>query len=270
MTSTLRFLCLLTLSLGLYACGGGSNSSSDSTQPIATGCDPANPDTHDQCGTVLLGLTDADGDFLNYTVDVVSLTLETANGRVVETLPRSTRINFAEYVDLTELFTAATVPPATYVAGTITLNYAAAEVFVEQDGLAREATVVDADGVPLAEASLSVMLSNRDRLVVAPGRPAFLQLDFDLAASHTVDLDSNPALATAEPFIVAEVAPAPFFLFAHTYAVHDYFENDERYHADHPGSHQRDQPTIRRLMSRTDRTRLGYNRKRVRCVLVNR
>ncbi len=76
-------------------------------------------------------MTDADGDFLNYTVDVLSLELETANGRIVETLPRSTRINFTDYVDLTELVTAASVPPATYVAGTIRLDYTNAEVFVE-------------------------------------------------------------------------------------------------------------------------------------------
>jgi hypothetical protein len=202
-----RLLYSLAVSLLLVACSGGGNSPQTSNPPVSAGCDPANPATHSECGTVLLGLTDADGDFLNYTVDVVSLTLETANGRVVETLPRSTRINFAEYVDLTELFTAATVPPATYVAGTITLDYAAAEVFVEENGEARAATVVDASGAPLTQTSLSVTLSNRDRLVVLPGRPAFLQIDFDLEASHAVDLTPDPAVATAEPFIVAEVTP---------------------------------------------------------------
>ena len=208
MNLTLRSLCLIALSLGLAACSSGSGSPQGSNPPpVSAGCDPANPATHSECGTVLLGLTDDDGDFLNYTVDVVSLTLETANGRVVETLPRSTRINFSEYVDLTELFTAATVPPATYVAGTITLDYASAEVYVEEDGAPRSASVVDADGMPLTQASLSVSLSNRDRLIVTPGRPAFLQLDFDLEASHTVDLVPDVATATAEPFILAEVSP---------------------------------------------------------------
>ena len=207
MKGTLRTLCLLFAPLVLVACGGGGSSDSTTPPPVAAVCDPANPATHDECGTVLLGLTDADGDFLNYTVDVVSLTLETANGRVVETLPRSTRINFAEYVDLTELFTVATVPPATYVGGSITLDYAAAEVFVEENGLAKEAIVVDGDGAALTQATLSVRLSNRDRLVVTRGRPAFLQLDFDLEASHIVDLTPIPATAEAEPFILAEIAP---------------------------------------------------------------
>lgn len=205
-----RFLALTCLATGLAACGGGGSSAPPQSAPdpiAAAECDPANPATHAECGTVLLGLTDADGDFLNYTVDVVSLSLETANGRVVETLPRTTRINFTDYVDLTELVTAATVPPATYVAGTITLDYSAAEVFVEQDGEAKAAVVVDQDGNAVDQTSLEVQLSNRDRLIVTRGRPAFLQLDFDLAASHEVDVVPTPAIAVAEAFILAEIEP---------------------------------------------------------------
>ena len=215
MDLTKRFLCLMALSLGLAACGGGGNGPAELVPPpVAAACIPADASTHGECGTVLLGLTDADGDFLNYTVDVVSLTLETANGRVIEALPRSTRINFAEYVDVTELLTAVTVPPATYVAGTITLDYSSAEVFVEENGEAKPAVVVAEDGEPLGEAAVSVSLSNRDRLVVARGRAAFMQLDFDLEASHEVvlmpDFPSVPAgsaAAIAESFFIAEASP---------------------------------------------------------------
>ncbi|MEM9208117.1 MAG: hypothetical protein AAGA61_02630 [Pseudomonadota bacterium] len=216
MDLTKRFLCLVALSLGLAACsgGGGEGSQTLTPPPIAAVCDPADASTHDECGTVLLGLTDDDGDFLNYTVDVVSLTLETANGRVIETLPRSTRINFAEYVDLTELVTAVTVPPATYVGGTIALDYSSAEVFVEETGESKPAVVVNEAGEPLTEAAISVSLSNRDRLIVTRGRPAFLQLDFDLEASHTVELmpdlpavPDGSAAAFAESFFIAEVNP---------------------------------------------------------------
>jgi hypothetical protein len=200
----------LTVLCFTAACGGGSGGGSEvaapDPQPTAE-CDPANPATLDQCGTVFVGLTDADGDFVNYTVDVVQLTLETANGRTVETLPRSTRINFTDYVDVTELLTAATVPPAVYVAGTITLDYSDAEVFVELDGAAKETVVTDESGAALAQTELRIELSNRDRLVVSRGRPSLLQLDFDLAASHVVDVAPTPATAEAETFIIAEVTP---------------------------------------------------------------
>ncbi|MGB5510496.1 MAG: hypothetical protein WBM87_02190, partial [Woeseiaceae bacterium] len=132
-TRTLLFyFTLLMATVLLAACGGGSVAEQNPADNAT--CDPNDPATAAECGTVLVALTDADGDFLNYTVDVLSLKLETANGRVVETMPRQTRINFSDYVDLTELVTVATVPPATYVAGTITLDYGDAEVFVEADG----------------------------------------------------------------------------------------------------------------------------------------
>ena len=198
---------LLTAALILTACGGGAGSSGATAPNPTAVCDPADPSTHAECGTVLVALTDADGDFLNYTVDVLSLELEMANGRVIETLPRATRINFTDYVDLTELVTAATVPPGTYVAGTIRLDYSSAEVYVEAAGASKEAIVKDMNGNVLTETELKIHLSNRDRLIVTRGRPALLQLDFDLEASHTVDIVPTPADALSEQFILAEVSP---------------------------------------------------------------
>ncbi|TDJ41933.1 MAG: hypothetical protein E2O49_01345, partial [Gammaproteobacteria bacterium] len=158
---------VLISALMLAACGGGSSSvDNPPPQPQAQSCDPANTATHAECGTVFISLSDADGDFLNYTVDVVQLTLETADGRVVNTLPRSTRINFTDYVDLSELLTVATVPPATYVSGTITLDYSDAEVFVEAGDMAKETVVTDLDGNALEQTTLKILLSNRDQLHV--------------------------------------------------------------------------------------------------------
>jgi hypothetical protein len=194
------------VSLVLGACGGGASTATNGPDPLAS-CDPADAATIAECGSVIVSFTDADGDFLNYTVDVMPLTLETANGRVVETLPRETRINFTDYVDLTELVTVATVPPATYVAGTITLDYGDAEVFVAFGDGSKEAIVTDEAGTPLQQAELRIRLSNRDQLTVRRGLTSLLQLDFDLAASHVVDVVPTPATAVAEPFIVAEVTP---------------------------------------------------------------
>jgi len=194
------------VALLLGACGGGSSTSTTGPDPLAS-CDPADTATAAECGSVIISFTDADGDFLNYTVDVLSLTLETANGRTVETLPRETRINFTDYVDLTELVAVASVPPATYVAGTIRFDYTDAEVFVAAGDGSKEAVVTDPDGAPLERAELRIRLSNRDQLTVRRGLQSLLQLDFDLAASHVVDIVPTPATAVAEPFIVAEVTP---------------------------------------------------------------
>lgn len=197
---------LLPALLLLAACGGG-NGGAPAEPSGAAPCDPANPATADACGTLLLGLTDNDGDFLSYTVDVVSLTLTNSSGATVEVLPASTRIDFADYVDLTELVTASLVPPGAYVAGTIRLDYSAADVFVEAAGDAKPASVIDPDGMPLGQAEFHIELSDRHQLVITRGRPALLTVDFDLAASHQVDIAPTPALATAEPFILAEIDP---------------------------------------------------------------
>lgn len=197
---------LLILAALLTACGGGGSTSANS--PISAQiCDPGNPATHDECGTVIIGLTDADGDFLNYTVDVLSIELETASGRTVETLPRKTRINFADYVDLTEIVSAQLIPPATYVAGTIRLDYSDAEVYVEADGESKDAVVRDRDGNILGQTALKIHLSNRNQLRITRRKASLLQLDFDLAASHTVDTVASPAEVVAEQFILAEVLP---------------------------------------------------------------
>ena len=55
----------------------------------------------------MVGLTDPDGDFLSYSVDVVSLSLRKADGTLVQAPPTHQCVDFAGLVDLTELVTAA-------------------------------------------------------------------------------------------------------------------------------------------------------------------
>ena len=199
-------LFMLAILATLSACGGGAGTTTDDGLVTAV-CDPSDPSTFAECGTVMIALTDADGDFLNYTVDVLSLKLETADGRIVETLPRTTRINFTDYVDLAELVVTASIPPAIYVSGSISIDYSDAEVFVESGGDAVAAVVTNIAGDALSQTDLRIILSNRDQLIIYRGRASLLQLDFDLDASHTVDISTIPATAIAEQFIIAEVTP---------------------------------------------------------------
>jgi hypothetical protein len=199
-------MALVFVAAALGACDSGSGTAE--IPPVsAAECDPADPGTFDECGSVAIAITDADGDFVNYTVDITSLELETANGRKIETLPRSTRINFTDYVDLSEIMTVATVPPAIYVAGTIRLNYDDAEVFVAFGDGSKETIVKDLDGNVLGETALRIQLADRDQLRVNRRTTAFLQLDFDLDASHEVDVTPTPAEAITQAFILAEVSP---------------------------------------------------------------
>jgi hypothetical protein len=164
-------------------------------------------DTSDDNGEVIIGLTDAPGDFTTYTVDVKSLTLTKANGAVVETVPLSTRVDFAQYTEMTEFLTAATVPRGVYVSATMTVDYSNADIQVEDDnGNAIPVSVIqDEQGTALGEIDLSVHLDGQRALLIAPGIPAHLTLDFDLNATNHVDLNNGSPIITVSPKLLAEV-----------------------------------------------------------------
>jgi hypothetical protein len=205
MNKTKWLHCLLAMGLAiavtLVGCGGGSSETAT--------------DTQDGGGEVVVSLTDAPGDFACYTVDVLSLTLTRANGAQVSTLPQQARIDFSQYTDMTEFLTAATVPSGVYVAATMTLDYRNADIWVEdENGDPAEVDVIqDADGNPVTTLTVTVQLEDRNRLVIAPGVPVHLMLDFNLEATNQVRLANggNPTV-TVDPFIVADVNRSGFKL----------------------------------------------------------
>ena len=187
--------CVMAAGLILTACSGGGSS------------DPTTAPT----GQAIVSLTDAAGDFLSYSVDVQSLTLIRKDGTVVETLPLTTRVNFADYVEMTEFFTAATIPSGTYTSARMRLNFSTADVQVEDVNGNAVAVPVgnirDGSGNPLSTLDVEVKFDDRRSLFIAPGIPAHLTLDFNLQASNTADLTVNPPVVTVKPFLVADVDP---------------------------------------------------------------
>jgi hypothetical protein len=173
---------------------------------LAAGCSSDSSDSADT-GQVVIGVTDAEGDFLNYTVDVVSLTLTKANGAVVETLPVDTRVDFSQYTDMTEFLTAATVPAGVYTSAVLTLDYSDAEIWVEDAGgtAVQAVSILDENGDPLDTLELEVSLDGHESLTIVRGVPASLTLDFDLAASNSVSFAGGGATVTVSPFLQAGV-----------------------------------------------------------------
>ena len=171
--------------------------------PMLTGCAGVDGDN----GEVVIGLTDADGDFLTYSVEVQSLTLTRADDTVVEVLPISTTVDFAEYTTMTEFLTAAMIPNGVYVAADMVLDYSNADIQVEVAGNAVPAAAVDADGNPMGVTTMTVKLEERDHIRIRPGVPAHVVFDFDLAATNQVDVTTDPAnpVVTVDPVLLAEV-----------------------------------------------------------------
>jgi hypothetical protein len=193
----LSLLLLIGTGLVLTACGGGGGGGSSSSDGTTTS----------ETGTVVVGLTDAEGDFLTYKVSVESLTLTRANGVSVETLPLATPVDFAQYTEMTEFVSTATIPSGVYTAARIRLNYAGADIQVEDaTGAAVAVTPLNVNGTPLTGTlELNVRLDPARPLVIAPGVPAHLTLDFNLKASNTVNLAAQPPTVTVEPFLIADV-----------------------------------------------------------------
>jgi len=187
-------LFLLFASISLVGCGAAG----DSATTVEAEGD----------GEIIIGLTDAEGDFASYTVDVLSLTLTKANGAVVETLPLSTRVDFAQYTEMTEFLTAATVPNGVYIKASMVLDYSDADIWVENAAgdAVKIDNIVDTDSMTLTQLEVVVNLEERTRLLIAPGIPSHLTLDFDLKASNKVRFDdAGVPTQVVEPFLLADV-----------------------------------------------------------------
>lgn len=187
-----------TLWLGLAllgGCGGGSSGS----------------DSGDTQQKLYISLTDAEGDFTQYQVDVTSLLLHRPNGVTIETIPATTTVDFVQYIDVSEILTVASVPFGAYKSAEITLDFTQAALSVEDDqGNSIPATAVDDDGNPLGVVTLQLQINARQGqgFVISPGQIANLSVDFDLESSNQVVIDTASATATVtvNPVLIANTS----------------------------------------------------------------
>ncbi len=198
----------------LCACGGGSSMSSmasmsASTPPASAAPAPSATTSScsvSTCGMALTTITDAAGDFLSYQVNLVSLQLEKSDGTLVETLPATTQVDFAQLVDLTEIISARQIPPGDYVAAQVTVDFTNATIIVD-DGTGNGIAVkpVDSNGGPLGQLQLTVQFDNRNDLKINAAKASRIAFDFNLLASNMVDLSAQTD--TVSPALVASVIP---------------------------------------------------------------
>jgi hypothetical protein len=188
------------LLVGLSGCGGGSGSAM-TPLPTVQSCSPST------CGSTVMSLTDAAGDFLQYKVKLVSLELMKADGALVETLPVNTAVDFVQLIDLSEIISTRQIPAGEYVAAKVTVDFTGASILVD-DGTATAVAVtpVDGKGAALGKLQLTVQLDSKNDLKVNSGEASRLAFDFNLLASNTVDLKAKTV--TVNPVLVASVAPA--------------------------------------------------------------
>ncbi len=187
---------LLLMLMVAPGCGGGSGSSVEAL------ADPQ--DSGSETGELIVTLTDAEGDFLTYTVDVLSLSLTRDNGDVVQALPLSTSVDFAELTEVTEFLTVATVPAGIYTSASIELDFTNHDIMVQDDsGAAVAVQAVDSQGQPLGVVDMRLQLTTSDVIRIARGIPAAFSLDFDLEASNEIMLEETPPVVVVDPLLLA-------------------------------------------------------------------
>ena len=194
MITTVRRMRQMLVLVGVWvlaACGG----SGMGTGSMSPGAGQSTPQAcSSNCGTAMVSVTDAAGDFISYMVTVVSLQLTRSDGTVVETLPVTTNVDFAQLVNLSEILSSDQIPAGSYVSASMTIDFSSAKIVVDNGTtgvtIAAANVINGATSMPLAapnptQMTLKLDLSHNN-FIVTGHAIANLALDFNLAASNTI------------------------------------------------------------------------------------
>lgn len=177
----------------LASCGGGDSS----TPPPQT------------TGTVAWSIHDAAGDFTSYAVTLNQITLTRQDGVVVKALPAPVPVDLSQLVNESELFGSTSLPSGTYTKMTIDVDYTGADISAENpSGQVVSLTPVTQGGSPAGVVSVTLQFASGQELVVSQGSATFASLDFDLAASNSIDFSASPPTVTVSPLLYASMNPA--------------------------------------------------------------
>ncbi len=202
---------IITSAALLTACGGGGGMGNSMAAASGNG---TTAQACSGCGTAVVSLTDAPGDFVNYIVNVVSLQLTRSDGTVVQTVSKATPVDFAQLVNLSEIISADQIPSGRYVSASMTLDYSAATIVVNNGttGVPITNIINGATGkalvAPNSQVTLTLTLDSSNQLFISQGVIANLALDFNLAASNMITpSDTAPTTVTVNPVLTASLVP---------------------------------------------------------------
>ena len=144
--------------------------------------------------------------FASYVVTIDSILLTDAVGNQYTAIATPEAVDLVKLTNISELWGSGTVPADTYVSAAITIDYTYATVSLLVNGLPTPATV----GIPTGDTALTtttvtVNFDPANPLVIsdsyATTNAQRVAMNFDLAASNTVNLTKSPAVVTASPFL---------------------------------------------------------------------
>ncbi|HSN18005.1 MAG TPA: DUF4382 domain-containing protein [Gammaproteobacteria bacterium] len=193
----------LALAVLVSGCGGSSSSSNTAVDCLQ----PANQ-ASTSCAPLVLSLKDTTGDFASYVVTLQQVTLVRDDGLTANVLAAPAKVDFSQLVDASQVMATAYVPSGTYVSMSMTLDYSDADIEAESaTGSLVKLAPVDSSGQPLGVTTVTVDLGSGSEITVLHDNTTLASLDFDLAASNTVNLGATPPSVVVSPILYASVNP---------------------------------------------------------------
>lgn len=156
---------------------------------------------------VTIGENINSGDFAGYIVAIDSIALTESNGSIVTLLGTPQTVDLARLTNLSELVEAPALPSGTYTSASLILDYSAASIWVNINGQAVAAAVLNASGTPPTSLAITVTFDPSHPLVITQGQSTRLHIDLDLAAINSINSAVSPPKVTVQPFAV--ITPAP-------------------------------------------------------------
>jgi len=158
-------------------------------------------------GVAWVSLTDEPGDFTSYIVVVTSLQLTGKTYGLINAITVPETVDFTKLTNLSELWSSAGVPVDTYTSATINLDYTNAQISVMVNGAPVQAKVVDPTGAAVTTVGLQVNFDPNNQLIFqltyASTNALRLAINYDLAASNTVNLTTSPPTVVVKPYFTA-------------------------------------------------------------------
>src|SRR5579859_2011559 len=154
-------------------------------------------------GTPVITLTAQRGQFTSYLVNIDQIEMTRKDGTVIAVPMQSQRVDLANLGDKVQLLGAPAIGVGDYVSATLFLNYSAASITAEVNGVATPTTLLDATTktAPLAE-TITVTLDPNHQLTIGDQQSSPVNFNIDLEASNAINFAANttPVPVTVHPF----------------------------------------------------------------------
>ena len=175
---------------------------------VAAGCHHNNLNSGYGIGWVTL--SDTPGDFTSYIVTVDSLTLTGKTVGVVTAVGAVETVDFTKLQNISELWSAASIPNDTYTSATMVLDYTNANISVMVNGVPTKAKVVDTTGAAVTTQTVNITFDTANQPTIQPTYASSsairIAVDFDLAASNVTNMATTPPTVTIKPFMTASTS----------------------------------------------------------------